>query len=94
VGGSVGETSVRSCQKLCLCPIEQIPAGSQKDPLLAKAEPCSLCENMFKKAEKNCCTTADVRLCERNSSRSVKEWEEVLHVLVQRFPCNLWSRSW
>ena len=33
--------SVRRCQKLPLCPIEPMPAGSKTDPLLAKAEPIS-----------------------------------------------------
>ena len=31
--------SVRTCQELPLCPIEQMPAGSNTDPPLAKAEP-------------------------------------------------------
>jgi len=31
--------AVRSCQKLLLCPIEPMPAGSKRDPPLAKAEP-------------------------------------------------------
>ena len=32
---------MRSCQKLPLCPIKPMPAGSKMDPLLAKAEPIS-----------------------------------------------------
>jgi len=33
--------SVRSCQKLPLCPTEPWPAGTKMDPLQAKAEPIS-----------------------------------------------------
>jgi len=33
--------SVRSCQKLPPCPIEPVPASSEMDLLLAKAEPIS-----------------------------------------------------
>ena len=40
-GGATGVASVRSCQKLPLCPIEPMPAGSKTDPQLAKAEPIS-----------------------------------------------------
>ena len=40
-GGPTGVASVRSCQKLTLCPTEPMPAGSKTDLLLAKAEPIS-----------------------------------------------------
>jgi len=40
-GGVTGVASVRNCQKLPLCLIEPMPAGSKRDPLLAKAEPIS-----------------------------------------------------
>ena len=40
-GGATGMASVRSCQKLPLCPTEPMPAGSKTDPPLAKAEPIS-----------------------------------------------------
>ena len=40
-GGATGMASVRSCQKLPLCPIKLMPAGSKTDPPLAKAEPIS-----------------------------------------------------
>jgi len=40
-GWASGVASVRSCQKLPLCPMEPVPAGSKMDPLLAKAEPIS-----------------------------------------------------
>ena len=33
--------SVRRCQKLPLCPIKSMPAGSMTDAPLAKAEPIS-----------------------------------------------------
>jgi len=33
--------SVRSCQKLPLCLIEPVPAGSRTDPSLAKTKPIS-----------------------------------------------------
>jgi len=33
--------SVRSCQKLPLCLIDPMPAGSKTDPLLAKDKPIS-----------------------------------------------------
>ena len=39
--GATGVASVRSCQKLPLCPIKSMPAGSKLDTLLAKAEPMS-----------------------------------------------------
>lgn len=32
---------MRSCQKLLACPVEAMPAGSKRDPLLAKARPIS-----------------------------------------------------
>jgi len=38
---AIGVASVRSCQKLCPCLIEPMPAGSKTDPLLAKAKPIS-----------------------------------------------------
>ena len=38
---ATGVASVRRCQKLPLCPIEPMPAGSKMDPPLAKAEPIS-----------------------------------------------------
>ena len=38
-GGPAEVASVRTCQKLPLCPIEPMPAGSKMDPQLAKAEP-------------------------------------------------------
>jgi len=34
-------SSVRRCKKLPLCPIELMPAGSKRDPPMAKAEPIS-----------------------------------------------------
>ena len=40
-GGATGVASVRSCQKLPLCLIEPMPAGSKTDPPLAKAKPIS-----------------------------------------------------
>ena len=39
--GATGVASVRSCQKLPLCPTEPMPASSKTDPLLAKAKPIS-----------------------------------------------------
>ena len=39
--GTTGVSSVRSCQKLPLCPIKSMSAGSKMDPPLAKAEPIS-----------------------------------------------------
>jgi len=41
VGGAIRVASVRSCQKLPLCLIKPVPAGSKRDPPLAKAEPIS-----------------------------------------------------
>jgi len=40
-GRATAVVSVRSCQKLLLCPTEPVPDGSKMDPLLAKAEPIS-----------------------------------------------------
>ena len=41
-GRATGVASVRTCQKLPLCPmIEPMSATSKTDPLLAKAEPIS-----------------------------------------------------
>jgi len=40
-GGATGVASVRSCQKLPLCPTDPVPAGSKMDPLVAKAQPIS-----------------------------------------------------
>jgi len=40
-GGAVRVSSVRSCKKLPPCLIKPVPAGSQTDPLLAKAKPMS-----------------------------------------------------
>jgi len=39
--GTTGATSVRSCQKLPLCPMEPVPAGSKTDLPLPKAKPIS-----------------------------------------------------
>jgi len=39
--GLQGVASVRSCQKLSLCPKELTPAGSNMELPLAKAEPIS-----------------------------------------------------
>jgi len=39
VGGPAGVASVRSCEKLPLCPTEPMPASSKTDLLLAKAKP-------------------------------------------------------
>ena len=41
VGEVTGVASVRSCWKLPLCLTEPIPAGSEMDPLLDKAEAIS-----------------------------------------------------
>jgi len=53
--------SVR-CQKLLLCPIEPMPAGSKMDPLLTKAKPISDGDSTFLttylRRGKNCYTTA------------------------------------
>jgi len=40
-GGTTGEASVRSCEKLPPCLIKPVPAGSKMDPLVPKAEPVS-----------------------------------------------------
>jgi len=40
--GATEVASVRSCQKLPLCPMEPVPAGSKMDSLLAKAEPTTV----------------------------------------------------
>lgn len=37
--GATGAASVRSCQKILLCPIAPIPDSSKKDLLLVKAGP-------------------------------------------------------
>ena len=39
--GTTGVSSVRSCQKLPLCPTKPMPASSKTDLPLAKAEPIS-----------------------------------------------------
>jgi len=39
--GAAGVASMRSCQKLPLCPIAPVPAGSKTDPPMVKAEPIS-----------------------------------------------------
>ena len=39
--GAVGVASVRSCEKLALCLIKPVPAGSKTDLPLAKAKPIS-----------------------------------------------------
>lgn len=38
---STGMASMRRCQKLPICQIEPVPAGSKEDPSLAKARPIS-----------------------------------------------------
>lgn len=40
-GGAADVASVRRCQKLPLCPIQPMLAGSKTDSPLAKAEPIS-----------------------------------------------------
>jgi len=40
-GGATGVASMRSCQKLLLCPMEPMPNGSKMDLLLPKAKPIS-----------------------------------------------------
>ena len=40
-GGAVEVASVRSCEKLPLCLMEPMPAGSRTDVLLAKVNPIS-----------------------------------------------------
>jgi len=41
LGRGTGVVSVRSCQKLPICPMELTPASSKTDLPLAKAEPTS-----------------------------------------------------
>ena len=53
---------MRRCQKLPLCLIEPVPAGSKTDPPLAKAEPNSDSGSVsgitHLRREKSCCTAA------------------------------------
>jgi len=75
-GGATGGASVRSCQKLPLCPTEPTPAGSKMDLLLAKAKPISYCGGtsgitQLKRGEKilhsNLQQEKGVRRCETNN---------------------------
>ena len=95
--------SVRSCQKLPLCLIGPMPAGSKMDPLLAKAEPISDSGSAsgitdLRRGKKTTCAVAarreereDVRATALQTPRSgKKEGEEVLQAPEQRFPCSPW----
>jgi len=79
--GAIAVASVRSCHKLPPCLIKTVPVGSKTDPLLAKAYPISLCDNIFKKRKKklqgeNGSRERGVRQCERNNSADTKVSEE------------------
>jgi len=55
-------SSVKSCQKLPLCPTEPVTAGSKMDPPLAKAQPTSdsgrASVTAYLRRKKTLCTTA------------------------------------
>ena len=63
--GSVGLASVRRYQKLFPCWTEPVPASSEMDPLLAKAEPISNVGSAsviaYLRKGKKCYTTAAER---------------------------------
>jgi len=95
-GGLQGVASVRSCQKLPLCPTDPVPASSKMDPLLAKAEPISYCGGTsgikYGRREKNCSgVETGVRICVRKSPAEVSKegGEDVLQTPEQSvFPCS------
>jgi len=84
--GTTRAASVRSCEKLPLCPVELMSAGSKIDPSMAKAKPISDSSSASgiayirrgKKLLHNSSSSQKrgVRLCERNNSADTKVREE------------------